>query len=451
MRHLAGWKPALACFVLFALFTRTHVASWNDGARMATIESLVHRHTFVIDDSSFIATRDKVFVRGHFYSNKPPVMDVAGAMLLSVLEPALGIQLHPGPSVAYYLLTLVLVGGTSGFAVAVLDRWFRRRGFARVDRLVALAGFAAATLVWPYSTVFNNHTVGGALLLAAVVMLAPGRRWTDRQAIGAGLAAGCSLAIDQPPAGLFIVAFLGYLTVQYGTRAIGAFLLGLLPPLVLQLGLQLLITGDVLPANLHREYFIYPGSEWGHVPITGEFHLASFAEGVTYAVNALVGSRGFLSYSPFLLWGLWGVAAMSRSSSDRAERNHARAVLAAVVATALYLVLFATQYGGVSYGERYFVGLSGVLVLFTPRACWSEAPSWRRWLLVVALTVSVGIGALGVVANPWKAETPVAAMEIVTRVGIRSTVRHLGVLDLWGPYRWTAPPPVPRPKGPGTQ
>jgi hypothetical protein len=469
MRHLSGWKLALACLVVLALTTRTHIASWNDAARMATIESLVHRHTFIIDQSPFVGTGDKIVVRGHFYSNKPPVLDVAGAAVLSALEPLLGLRLHAGPSVAYYLLTLILIGVPSAVALAALDRAFRRRDFADADRVLAVAGFALATLVWPYSTVFNNHTPAGALLLLAAVALFPARGSADpraiesgsiwkskiepgsmlqRRAMWAGMAAALALAIDPPPAGLFIVAFLAYLVVrairwnEHGSSVVPSswtapawFVAGLVPPLVLQVGLQLLATGAVLPANLHREYWIYPGSGWGGVPISGQFHLTSFSDGVSYAFHSLAGSRGFLSYSPFLLWGLAALVAASWTA-PRDERNYARAVLAASVATMAYLVLFATQYGGVSYGERYFVGLSGVIVLFTPRGFWSRAPRWRRGLLAAALAVSVVISGLGVVANPWRVETPAAAVDLVQRGGIRSTVRHLGVLDLWGPNRW---------------
>lgn len=444
MSRLAGWKPPLAYFFLLALTTRAHVASWNDSARMATIDSLVERHTFAIDASDFVGTSDKILINGHFYSNKQPVMEVAGAAVLLPLHEVLGVELHhDAPGVAYYLLTLLLVGGPSALAAALLDRWFRRRGFTRLDRLVAVAGFAVATLVWPYSTVFNNHTVGGALLLLGVLMLGPARSWTNRRVLCAGLALGLSATFDLPPAALFVVVFLAYVRLQRGAGAAGSFVAGLIPALVIQLVLQLMISGDLLPTNFHREYWNFPGSPWVGSPISGEFHLRSFAEGLTYAFHSLLGSRGFLSYSPFLLWGVAGLVTAAWSSPS-AERNHALATLVAVVMTMVYLVLFATQYGGLAYGERYFVGLSGVLACFIPKGCWSEAPRWRRGLFALTLVVSIAIAALGVAANPWRAETPVVAARVVQRAGIRSTLRHLGVFDLYVPRRGAVSAPAKR-------
>ncbi len=439
-----GWKPALAVFLLLALTTRTRVASWNDSARMATIDSLVERHTFAIDASPFVATNDKIRIDGHFYSNKPPVMEAAGAAVLLPLHEAFGLRLrHDAPGVAYYLLTLILVGIPTALTAALLDRWFRRSGFAPLDRHLAVVGFAIATLAWPYSTVFNNHTPAGALLLAGVLLLAPDPPPTARRTFWAGLALGLSATVDLAPGALFIVVFLVYALLRQGARRGAWFVAGLVPPAVLQLALQLVISGDLLPTNLHREYWDYPGSPWIGVGISGEFYLKSFAEGVNYAFHSLVGSRGFLSYSPFLVWGLVGLFAAAWASRGE-RRAHALATLAAVGATTAYMILFAALFGGVSYGDRYFVGLTGVIVCFTASGFWTRAPRWRQALLAIALGVSAVIAGLGVAVNPWRVETPVAAVRALRRAGPRYALRHLGVFDLYVTRRPAVTPPAPR-------
>src|SRR4051794_35272272 len=82
-RNLAA-APAhvrlLFLLVLIALgVTHCSSMSWNDDSRMATIQSLVESGTLVIDHSDFVGTGDKVFVNGHFYSEKPPMTAVIGA------------------------------------------------------------------------------------------------------------------------------------------------------------------------------------------------------------------------------------------------------------------------------------------------------------------------------------------------------------------------------------
>src|SRR5437763_15183774 len=76
---------------------RPYAGSWNDGSRLATVEALVDQHTLAIDDSIFVqvpsekegtgsspyprddallnarGTADKLFIRGHYYSDKSPV------------------------------------------------------------------------------------------------------------------------------------------------------------------------------------------------------------------------------------------------------------------------------------------------------------------------------------------------------------------------------------------
>jgi hypothetical protein len=329
MLRPVGFKPALVYFFLLALTTRTIARNWNDQARVATVDSLVERHTFAIDGSIFRGTGDKILIDGRFYSNKPPVMDLAGAAVFLPIYEAFGVSLSTPRSAEYYLLTLLLIGVPSAFGVALLDRSFHRRGFARKDRLLAVTGFGCATLVWPYSTVINNHTLGGVLLLLGVLLLAPGARSTNARVLLGALALGFSATIDLPPAAIFAVVFLAYVPLGSGVRRGAWFLAGLAPPLLLQVALQLVISGDVLPVNLHREYWDFPGSPWIGTPISGEFHFASVGQAAGDVFHSLLGSRGFFSYSPFLLVGAAGLVAAAWSSPGE-ERGHARATLLAV-------------------------------------------------------------------------------------------------------------------------
>ena len=82
---------AASMLVLFS--ARPYAGGWNDGSRLATVESLVDRHTFAIDDSIYISpwnafrppyepgnklaarygTSDKLLIKGKYYSDKSPV------------------------------------------------------------------------------------------------------------------------------------------------------------------------------------------------------------------------------------------------------------------------------------------------------------------------------------------------------------------------------------------
>src|SRR5690349_10233792 len=102
-RSMHRWDKLVEYLVLagalgVALFSaRPYAGCWNDGSRLATVETLVDQHTWIIDHSTFVqvpqpdgspapppygpaeptllqyGTLDKLFIAGHFYSDKSPV------------------------------------------------------------------------------------------------------------------------------------------------------------------------------------------------------------------------------------------------------------------------------------------------------------------------------------------------------------------------------------------
>src|SRR5207249_10298704 len=101
--RIAAVLVLLAAVAIAFVSARPYAGGWNDGSRLASVESLVDHHTWAIDNSIFVVpppcdehaprpypreipglleegTGDKMFVRdpqhpgrGHFYSDKPPV------------------------------------------------------------------------------------------------------------------------------------------------------------------------------------------------------------------------------------------------------------------------------------------------------------------------------------------------------------------------------------------
>ena len=80
-------------FLLWTLLTHSHVNSWNDASRMATVEALVHQGTWAIENAAFFPrTADYISWNDHFYSDKPPVLPFLTAGLYSVLYEGLQIS-----------------------------------------------------------------------------------------------------------------------------------------------------------------------------------------------------------------------------------------------------------------------------------------------------------------------------------------------------------------------
>jgi len=69
-----SWILLLATWLIAALLTKTVPESAHEFSRLGTVDSLVERGTYQLDDSIFIGTLDKVFSKGHFYSHQPPLL-----------------------------------------------------------------------------------------------------------------------------------------------------------------------------------------------------------------------------------------------------------------------------------------------------------------------------------------------------------------------------------------
>ena len=102
-------KIFLLFSLLFALNTKTHVSSWSDASRLATIQSIVEDCSFAIDHSIFIAQGDKYYYKGHFYSDKPPLLAISAVPLYFILY-NLGLTFESHPGLVYYLITLITIG-----------------------------------------------------------------------------------------------------------------------------------------------------------------------------------------------------------------------------------------------------------------------------------------------------------------------------------------------------
>ena len=121
----------LVSMLAVALLTRTTPTSAHEFSRLGTVESLVERGTFQLDDSIFIVTVDKIQRGGHYYSHQPP--------LLSILEAPIYWGLHltgmrfnnSGRLLITYLFSLLTNGVAFAITVVLLYRILELTGVER--------------------------------------------------------------------------------------------------------------------------------------------------------------------------------------------------------------------------------------------------------------------------------------------------------------------------------
>lgn len=159
---------------------------WSGNAHLATIRALVEDASFRID--RFIETTgDRSFAHGHYYSNKPPGLALAGAALYAPLhagQRAAGFDPARLASLNDRALVLLLAALPGAITVALARRLLERRGVAPRVALRVAAAFGAGSLLLPYGGALFNHPFVGALLLGGLLAL-DGRRRRDALLAGA--------------------------------------------------------------------------------------------------------------------------------------------------------------------------------------------------------------------------------------------------------------------------
>lgn len=399
----AVWTVLALVALILALFTKDGPGSWADATRLASIESLAERGTLAIDDSTYFWQGDKVYFEPHYYSHQPPMMAMVGALPYWVLQ-QLGLAIDDPWT--YRLLTWLLVGLPTLLGLWALSRLMAAAGCPAPWSAFLVGTVGLATLVLPYGLVLNQH--GAAAGLVALAFLAVHRgRWATA-GFALALATTCDLTA--------VFASLGCLWPvmrSAGPSGIVRYGLGALPVLALHFSVNYSIAGDFVPFGMHDEAFRYPLSPFMFMSLTGVDEGRFEGQRPTYLFGALFGHSGLFSHHPLLLLSV--AAALVLPFGRREDGSVPRLApgilpAAAFTATAIagYYLFQSNNFGGSSFGMRWFTVFVPLLALFpaefiarrsrTDRPLRAGAVSGS--LIGLGLLVSTAAAGLGAV-NPW--------------------------------------------------
>ncbi|WP_420631972.1 hypothetical protein [Candidatus Leptofilum sp.] len=412
------WLVVLAFTVVWILFIHSRAYSTNEASRMASIESLVHRGTWVIEDSSFAHTLDKIQVDGQFYSTKPPMLSFLGAGVYAVLHHGFGQTLTWRECIpdlletncrailelgevdwVHFILVLLLVSTPATLILALTYRFARRHGFANWSSLLFTAVLGLGTALFPYSTVFSNHILSSAGIFVAVYILLLNPNPTPFQLGLAGFAATLAGTVDLS-AGIYLVGIFGYVVLVYRQTAV-YFILGSLIPGLLAIYLNWQIVGTPLPPQLFTQGYDYEGSAFLTNP-GGHRTPSNVGE---YAFHLLVGDRGLFSFYPIVIWFVYGLVKAVRAV-DLRTRHLAWAYAGASLLYLAYFVFRTHSFGGFGFGTRWLINPVPAMALF------ALEPSLYRSKVVLKTAVLVLVGAISIIntypgaLNPWRSAYP---------------------------------------------
>jgi hypothetical protein len=412
------WVVVIGAAVVALLTARPIAGAWNDGSRLAAVESVGSRGTFAIDDSPFAnatppdqyprplypavpatlredGTKDKLLIDGHYYSDKLPVLTaVMGGLYRGWLALG-GPPAAERPDLFCYLVTILTSG--VGYVAGVWCVWRLGRTVGLDVRwAVLLAAAAAFATVGPaYTWYTNSHLAGfgpAAGLCLAVASAGARPRWPRLLAVG--LLAGLVYAIDFALGVALAVALPIYCVWVYGWRSLLFVALGTLPFAGLHHALNYAVGGTFLPANSVPEYLAWPGSPFDERSMTGGLKHTPLGL-VVYAADMLFGQKGFLLHNlPLALTPGGAVILWVHFRQLRPA-----VLLAGVWATLGWLAYAAqsTNLAGMCVSIRWFVPLLGpgfwVVALLL-----KHAPRYRPdflWLAAWGLVLSAVNWSLG--------------------------------------------------------
>ncbi len=192
--------------------------SWNVSSRLNLTYALAEYGTFRIDHYHQ-NTGDKVFYRGHYYTDKAPgisLLALPGYLFLK----AVGVT---SEQYMRYWLTLLAVGLPSALgAVALFGLTGIFPDLSPRPRLAATLAYSLGTLAFPFSTVFYGHQTAAAAGLGAFYLLVRQNRsrrpgeWPGL--FLSGLLAGYAFLCDFP-AGIILVLLFIYAAVSLRRKA----------------------------------------------------------------------------------------------------------------------------------------------------------------------------------------------------------------------------------------
>lgn len=389
-------------FLIYVLLIKTQVTE-NDSSRIATIESLVERHTFSIDEASIMPYADRILVLGHFYSDKPPVFSVVAAAAYWVMHHFLGLSFRRDFDLSYRLLTAVVVCASTTALLYLFYKSLRFVGLDEMQKRFLVLALGFGTLLFPYSLVFNNHTFAAALVFVGfyhILKIKFKEGGAGRNAFIAGFSTSLAASIEMPAGLVYTILFFAYVLARGNdAKTTAAYLAGVVPALLFYSILNIRIVGDLMPPESHGEFLRYPGSYWNNP--TGVDALKDSA--LAYSFNIIFGRWGILTFTPLLVIPL---ILLFRLSLDRKHPFNADA--ATVLAGTLIIVggyiaaswFFGfNYYGGESYGFRFFIAATPVLFFFTAFA-YKQKNRWDNAIKMLAVTSFI-MTLPGAFISPW--------------------------------------------------
>lgn len=363
--------PIFIFFIIFLiLFTNSKILSVNCASRFLTIESLVEKRTFIINEKN-IYTCDKMLKEGNFYSSKPPVLSAIGAGFYYILHHSFNLDFPDKPyfnseNLTVYLITLLFTGGTFLLLLLYFYKILCLFNIEKKYKTLLILGLGLGTLYLPYSIIFTNHTIAGSFLFIGFyyfLRIKLDNPQFKKQKIYislCGFFVSLSAVIDLPTGLTFLALFFVYIFFIISKKQIIFYIIAAFPLIMFHLLLNYQITGDFLPPQFHPEYGIYQNLIWNRLGSEGEFNQQN---PLTYAFNIFFGDRGLFLYSPILIFAIYSIFKIIKNKNNQFQKE-AIFIFLGFLIISLFYIIKVRDYAGNAYGFRWFIAITPLLYFY---------------------------------------------------------------------------------------
>lgn len=338
-----------------------------------------------------------VMKNGRIISSKPPVLPLIMTAEFIFLRSVFGLELGPpgdsavrgvasnNTDTVIRIVCISLMCVSYGVTIVFAAKTISLFGVATAARVFLVAAIALGTQLFSYAPLITNHVPAAAFLMGAVylamAMSLGAQPPTRGRMLAFGFAAGMVAAIDIPmtifpaAAGLILLKRHPYWVLTWAVPAAAL-------PVFVQSGVLLVVTGSPLPVQMRPETYMYENAYWRH-----PLGIDALAEPkLAYAFHITFGRNGLFLLFPVLLLGPIGtIVALIRGEE---EKGILALLLAAFGILTLYYVIKTNNYGGESYGFRWFIAAMPVLLIMAVPAVRRLSKPWHWALPTLMLLVS---------------------------------------------------------------
>lgn len=384
-------------FTLFLTNLSTFVGA-NSASRLATIESLANRGTFIIDESPFLGTVDKLKINGNFYSSKPPTLSILLTGYYIALNNLFGVDILKDFKVVYALIILLASTLPVIISALILVDIGRILKVEPVTRAFIIVLFLFTFFGSGYGIDLNNHNITSLFLILSL------RFWLEiflnhvdknQNWILLAICLGAISWFDIPST-FYISAFSISLFYKNRKKCLKLFIPTLSFCLLWTMTSYYISIGSIVPAYFNKSFYLYEGSYWLNPKGTD----ALSENKLIYGFNFLFGHHGIFSFTPILFLSF--IELINRFFKKRKIEFYEGFILLSTIGMILLFIFFTNNYGGVCVGPRWLIPTSTIIFVLLMKLI----DRYKKNLKFISLTLILGswglVGFWDAFTWPWK-------------------------------------------------